>query len=91
MPKQIDDLRQHLFATLDALRDKESPMDIERAKAIAEVARVVVDSAKVEVQYIEVAGGAGSGFLPAPQKPSAEAAAGRHVQPGLLGGQRRGS
>lgn len=62
---KISDLRDHLFATLEALRDDEKPMDIERAKAIADVARVVVDSAKVEVQFLSVTGGIKStGFLP---------------------------
>lgn len=69
MPKnKIEDLRDHLFATLEALQDKDSPMDIERAKAIADVGRVLVDSAKVEVAFIVATGadGTGSGFIPAP-------------------------
>lgn len=67
----IDTLRGHLFDTLADLRNKEKPMDIDRAKAVAEVARAVIDSAKVEVEHMKVAGGQGSGFiqgaLPAPQ------------------------
>lgn len=42
MNKDINDLRDRLFATLDGLSDKENPMPIERAKAIADVARVIV-------------------------------------------------
>lgn len=61
---KISDLRDHLFATLESLRDEEKPMDIERAKAIADVARVVVDSAKVEVAFLEATGATGSGFIP---------------------------
>lgn len=65
MPKnKITDLRDHLFATLEALRDEEKPMEVERAKAIADVARVVVDSAKVEVAFMEATGANGSGFIP---------------------------
>lgn len=61
----IEDLRGHLFDTLKALKDKAAPMDIERAKAIADVARVMVDSAKVEVQFLQVTGALKStGFLP---------------------------
>ena len=30
MKNKIDDLRNHLFATLEALQDKENPMDIDR-------------------------------------------------------------
>ena len=49
---------------IEDLRDKENPMDIERAKAIAEVAQVLVDSAKAENTFIQIIGGKGSGFIP---------------------------
>ncbi len=62
---KIDDLRNHLFETLEALKDTENPMDLDRAKAVAEVAKVLVDSAKVEVDFLRVTGGMKStGFLP---------------------------
>lgn len=61
---KIADLRDHLFATLEALRDDEKPMDLDRAKAVADVARVIVESAKVEVAFIEATGGGASGFIP---------------------------
>ena len=48
----MDDLRNHLFATLEALQDEENPMDIARARAISEVAGKLIDSAKVEVEFI---------------------------------------
>ena len=53
----MTDLRNHLFATLEALQDKDDPMDIDRAKAIAEVGKVMVDSAKVEVAFISATDG----------------------------------
>jgi hypothetical protein len=59
----ITELRTHLFATLQALRDKDNPMDIARARAISEVAKTVIDSAKVEVEYLKVAGGGESTFI----------------------------
>jgi hypothetical protein len=62
----IDDLREHLFAALDGLRDKDAPMDIERAKALADVAQTIINSAKVEVDHMRVTGGSGSGFLAQP-------------------------
>lgn len=68
--RKIDDLREHLFATLEGLRDKDNPMDVERAKAIAEVAREIVSSAKVEVDHMKVAGGKGSGFIAIEEKPT---------------------
>ncbi len=63
---KITDLRDHLFATLEALRDDDKPMDLDRARAVAEVARVVIDSAKVEVDMLKVTGEiSGTGFIPA--------------------------
>lgn len=65
MRHSIDDLRDHLFDTLRALRDPKEPMEIDRAKAIAEVSRAVIDSAKVEVDYLRVVGkSGGTGFIP---------------------------
>ena len=64
MKNKIDDLRNHLFATIEALRDPQSPMDIARAKAIANAAQVIVNSAKVENDFIRLTGGKGSGFVP---------------------------
>ena len=65
MKNKIDDLRKHLFETLEALKDKKEPMDIARAGAIANVARVIVDSAKVEVDFLKTTGALRStDFLP---------------------------
>lgn len=65
MPKTIDDLRTHLFDTLAALKDKNAPMDLDRARAVADIGRVIVDSAKVEVDFLKVTGAIKStGFLP---------------------------
>lgn len=53
MPKNtMTDLRNHLFEVMEALKDDEKPMDIERAKTVIGVAQVLVDSAKVEVQFL---------------------------------------
>jgi len=64
MPRnKIEDLRNHLFATLESLAD--SSMDIERAKAISDVAQVIVNSAKIEVDFIKATGRSeGTGFIP---------------------------
>lgn len=63
----INELREHLFATLRALRDKETPMDVDRARVISQVAATVIDSARVEVEHMRVTGEhQGTGFLPAP-------------------------
>ncbi len=63
MRNKIDDLRDHLFATIEALRDEEKPMDIERAKTISAVAQTIINSAKVEVDFIEATGAKGSDFI----------------------------
>lgn len=52
----LQDLRDHLFATLESLADAEKPMEIERAKAICATASQIIDSARVEVKYIEATG-----------------------------------
>ena len=73
MKNKIDDLRNHLFAALEALRDDENPMDLDRARAIADVARVIVDSAKAEVQFLQVTerrDGTGFMALPEPEQPA---------------------
>lgn len=66
MPKnKIEDLRNHLFATLEALQDEDKPMEIDRAKTIADVAQVIVNSAKIEVDFIRATGREkGTGFIP---------------------------
>lgn len=59
----IDDMRSHLMAALAALRDRENPMEPDRARAMAQVASVLVDTAKVEVEYIKATGADRSDFL----------------------------
>lgn len=62
---KIDDLRNHLFETLEALKDEDKPMDLDRARAVADVARVIIESAKVEVDFLKVTGAVKStSFLP---------------------------
>lgn len=52
MPRnKIEDLRNHLFEVLELLKDGE--IEVDKAKAISEVAQVIVETAKVEVSYIK--------------------------------------
>ena len=61
---KLNDLRDHLFETLEALKDPEKPMEIERARAISDVAQTIINSAKVEVDLVKaVSGKPGSGFF----------------------------
>lgn len=60
----IADVRAHLFAALAALRDKDAPLDLDRAREISNIAQTIINSAKVEVDYLKVAGSAShSSFL----------------------------
>lgn len=65
MSNTITHLRDTLFDTLQRLKDKDNPMEIDRAIAITKVASVIVDTAKVEVDHMRITGGTGSGFIPA--------------------------
>lgn len=74
MKNKITDLRNHLFATLEALQDPDNPMDIERARAVADVGQVIVNSVKVEVDFIRAISDAPpsvptTGFITAPDHP----------------------
>ena len=63
--KNVSDLRSVLFDTLDALRDPDKPMEIDRAKAVVEVAQAIINSAKVEVDFAKATGRTtGGGFIP---------------------------
>jgi hypothetical protein len=89
-PKPLNDIcamRDIAFDTLRALSDKENPMDLERAKTISTVMQTIINSAKVEIEAIQVIGGVGSGFIPAlpPAKPSLTAVPAKQV---YIGGKR---
>ena len=69
MKNKIEDLRNHLFATIEGLLDEETPMELDRAKAVADVAQVLVNSAKIEVDFIKATGRESStGFIPDQKK-----------------------
>ncbi len=59
-------VRQQLLDTLTDLRNREQPMDVDRARAVAQVASVLVDTAKVEVDYLKVTHSDRSDFLEVP-------------------------
>ncbi len=50
----MDDLRQYLLSTLQDLRNRENPMEPDRARAIAQVASVAVETVRVEVDFARV-------------------------------------
>jgi len=64
MKNKISDLRNHLFSVLEELNDPDSTYDIAKAKVVADVAQVIINSAKIENDYIKIIGGShGSGFI----------------------------
>lgn len=62
----ITELRAHLMATLADLRDRVNPMEPDRARAVAQVAGVLIESAKVENEYLRLSGQDRSQFLERP-------------------------
>lgn len=70
MKNKIEDLRNHLFETIEALKDAEKPMELNRARTIAEVAQTIINTAKVEVDFLRMTQGQrGTGFIPHEQLP----------------------
>ena len=58
---KLSDLRDHMFAALERLDDEELTNDqikneIEKAKSIAMVGSVIINSAKVEIDYLKATG-----------------------------------
>lgn len=69
--KNVNDLREKLFETLDGLQ--KGTIDIEKARAVADVAQVIVNTAKVEVDYLRAKDKMdglyiGTGFIEPPQQ-----------------------
>jgi hypothetical protein len=54
---KLEDVRNHLFATLESLMDTDDPMEVNRAKAVADVAQTIINSAKLELDFIKLTGG----------------------------------
>jgi hypothetical protein len=61
MSKKLDDLRSVLFETLQGIKD--GSIDLDKARAINEVGKTLIDSAKVEVDYLRTTGGGESSFI----------------------------
>ncbi len=64
MKNKIDDLRDHLFTTIEKLNDDDNPMDVAHARAVADVANTIIDTAKVELRYMELTGHDATTFIP---------------------------
>lgn len=50
---KITDLRDHLFETIELLKDEENKsMTVDKAKAIADISQVIINTAKLEIDFI---------------------------------------
>lgn len=74
MKNKMTDVRNILIEAMEKLNDKEAmdagDMTIERAKALVDLGQVIVNSAKVEVDFLQTIGdknyraeGTGTGFI----------------------------
>lgn len=82
MSNNISTVRQHLLDTLADLRNRDNPMEIERARAVAQVASVIIDSAKVEVEFIKATSADRSDFIQPGQLDESKADS---LPPGITG------
>lgn len=57
----LQTLRDHMFSTLQGLKD--GTIDIEKAKVMGEIGQVLINTAKVEVDFIKANNGGTSQFL----------------------------
>lgn len=73
MSIHISELRTELLATLRDLRNRTTPMEPDRARAVAQVASVLVDTARVEVEYIKATGQDCSSFIDGLKAPGVQA------------------
>ena len=60
MKNKLSDLRDHLFAQLEAVReatDEDLAKEVQRASSVSDISRVLIESAKVEIDYFRHVGG----------------------------------
>lgn len=63
MKNKLSDLRDHLFAQLEAVReaaDEDLAKEVSRAQSVSDISRVLIESAKVEIDYFRHVGGENS-------------------------------
>lgn len=63
MKNKLSDLRDHLFAQLEAVReatDEDLAKEVQRAQSVSDISRVLIESAKVEIDYFRHIGGENS-------------------------------
>lgn len=83
MSKNIEDLRAALFETLEHV--KAGTMDIDRARAVNELGKTLIESARVEVDFMKTTGESESKFLAIAADSSGGAPASNGLPPGITG------
>lgn len=67
MANNIDELRKQLFSTIERLNSKEeNGMTVEMAKAVAAIGQVIINSAKLEIDFIKAHNNSNA-LLPIPE------------------------
>lgn len=66
-PETIEDVRAALFAALRGIKD--GTMTAETARLTSEISQVLINTAKVEIDYLKVNGGGESRFIETPVDP----------------------
>lgn len=76
--RDIEALRAHLFSAIEGV--KANTLDLDKARAINEIGKTLVDTARVEVEFLKITDGEKSKFLaPADQPELPDGITGRTV------------
>ena len=73
MKNKLSDLRDHLFTQLEAVReatDENLAKEVSRAQSVSDISRVLIESAKVEIDYYRHIGGENSACTFIESKPA---------------------
>ena len=61
MSQNINDLRKTLFETLQGVKD--GTVSVEKAKAVSDLSQNIINTAKVEIDYLKAGGKVTSEFI----------------------------
>jgi hypothetical protein len=64
--KNITDLRAALFQAIEGVTN--GTLSLEQAKTVSELSQVIVNTAKVEVDYLRAGGTSSSAFIEVPEE-----------------------
>lgn len=81
-PPHISELRAELLATIREVRSGQ--MEPDRARAVGLVAGALIDTARVEVEYLKMAGGDCSNFIDDMKAPQLANHGPRRIKTGMV-------